>query len=63
MIGPFGPRTLSVTLTGWPGLALGGSAVISARTAPCQNAVALTSWLARSAGAMSWICHVPGRRW
>ena len=29
-------------------------------TAPCQNAVAVTSWLASPGGAVSLIRHVPG---
>ena len=59
VIGPFGPSTLSVTLIGWPSFALGGLAVITARTAPCQKTVALTSWLARPGGAVRWIFQVP----
>src|SRR5579859_6393210 len=58
-MGPLGPSTLSVTPISCPSFALGGSAVMIARTAPCQNAVALTSWLARLGAALSLICHVP----
>ena len=63
VIGPLLPSTLSETLITWPGCALGGLAVISARTAPCQNAVALTSSLCRPGGAVSFIRQVPGAGW
>ena len=33
---------------------------MEARTAPCQNAVALTSWLLRLFGAVSRTRHSPG---
>src|ERR1700753_4364864 len=58
VIGPFGPSTVSLTAIGCPGLTL-GVAVMIARTAPCQNTVALTSWLARLGGAVSLTCQVP----
>src|ERR1035441_10787767 len=58
-LGPLGPSTLSVTPICCPSFALGGSAVITDRTAPCQNAVALTSWLASPGAAVRRICHVP----
>ena len=50
--GPFGPSTSRVTLTCWPSFALGGLTVVSARTAPYQNAVARTSSLASPGGAV-----------
>src|ERR1700749_3696522 len=58
VIGPDGPSTVSLTAIRAPGLTL-GVAVMIARTAPCQKTVALTSWLARPGGAVSFTCQVP----